>query len=53
MKCVGDDAQSLGGIELVEEALRELDPTERLRIVTDALQEISERLSTRPPRILN
>jgi Lon protease-like protein len=42
-----------GDPELTQRLLDELDPTERLRIVTDALREISERLSTRPPRILN
>jgi Lon protease-like protein len=42
-----------GDPELTQRLLDELDPTERLRIVTDTLQEIAERLSSRPPRTLN
>ena len=42
-----------GDPELTQRLLDELDPSERLRIATDALQEIAERLSTRNPRTLN
>jgi Lon protease-like protein len=42
-----------GDPELTQLLLAERDPTERLRIVTDALQEIAERLSERPKRTLN
>jgi Lon protease-like protein len=43
----------LGDPDLTQRLLAELDPAERLRIVTDELQEITERLAARPARTLN
>jgi Lon protease-like protein len=42
-----------GDPELTQRLLDELDPAERLRVVTDSLQEIAERLSKRSVRSLN
>ena len=42
-----------GDPELTQRLLEELDPAERMRIITDELQEIAGRLSGRPPRGMN
>ena len=46
-------AALFGEPELTQRLLSELDPAERLRLITDELQEISERLSVRPRKALN
>jgi Lon protease-like protein len=42
-----------GEPELTQRLLEELDPAERMSIITNELREISERLSTRPPKRMN
>jgi Lon protease-like protein len=42
-----------GDPDVTQRLLEELDPTERLRIVSDQLDEVAERLAARPKRTLN